>query len=175
VIWILLSLLLLFGLILWLPIRVVIDTEQATYRVSMQGIFAFWLIPEAERWRWFFQLFFWQKEWSPGKKEAKKVLDPPKKKPSGIKRKSRFSTKMIRALFMNLRRAIQVQQLRINWDTGDFVLNAWLYPAFRMLSRGNRQLYINFLGEQAMVIRLQTRLGLLALAAMRVFINSKNY
>lgn len=174
-IWILLFLVLLFGLIFWLPIRVEIDTEQPNYRVSWQGIFAFWAMPGEQRWRWFFRVFFWQKEWDPSKKEAKKASDSPKKKPSGAKRKSRFSIKMMRALFKNLLGAIKVQQFRINWDTGDFVLNAWLYPAFRMLSCGNRQLYINFLGEQAMVIRLQTRLGLLVLAAMRVFINSKNY
>jgi hypothetical protein len=66
-----------------------------------------------------------------------------------------------------------MEHLRINWDTGDFVLNAWLYPAFRMASRGQRQLYINFRGEQTLAIRLQTRLGALAVAGMRVIFTIK--
>ncbi len=167
--------LLLFGLLLWLPIRLEIDTEQQIYRVSWQGIFAFWVVPEQERWRWFFSVFFWQKEWNPSQYQAKIEKPAKKKKPSVQKRKFPFSIQMGQAIIRNILRAIKIQRFRVNWDTGDFVLNAWLYPAFRMASRGNRQLFINFSGEQKLAIRLQTRLGLLAIAALRIFINTKNH
>jgi hypothetical protein len=140
----------------------------------MQGVCAVWVVPGEQRWRWFYKVFIWENEWNPFKTVQKRAPISSKKKPSGTKRKSTISIKMIRVLYTNLKRAIKVKQLRVNWDTGDFVLNAWLYPAFRMLCRGNRQLSINFLGEQVLVIRLQTRLGLLAIAALRVFINSTN-
>lgn len=175
VIWFLLFILLLFGLLLWLPMRVVIDTQQNVYKFSWQGIFASWVVPEKEGFRWFFRLFFWQKEWLPDKKQTKKENSTQNKKSTGTKQRFRFSIKFIRALTRNLTRAIKVQRLRVNWDTGDFVLNAWLYPAFRSASKGKRQLFVNFMGEQDLTLRLQTRLGYLAIAAVRVFINYKNY
>lgn len=77
------------------------------------------------------------------------------------------------ALFQHMMQAIKIQYLKIDWDTGDFLLNAWLYPAFHLVQRDQRQLHINFMGLQTIALRLQTRLGALALAVLRVFINSK--
>ncbi len=171
--WLLILLLLLFSLLLLLPIRVEIDTEQEIYRASWRGIFICWVVPQEERWRWYVQLFFWQMEWKPGATPSPKEPPPAKKKPVTARRKSSFSIRQARAIFKNLWRAISMEHLRLNWDTGDFVLNAWLYPAFRLASQGQRQLFINFFGEQTLAMRLQTRPGLLVLAAMRVFLTLK--
>lgn len=174
-IWFLSILLVCLGLLLWLPIRLDIDTQKQLYKAEWQGIFAFRGQPEESGWRWYFKLFFWEREWKFEKKETKKGPESPKKAPKTQKRGKSFSIRQAIGMVRQVLRAIRLEHLRVNWDTGDFVLNAWLYPVFRAASRGKRQLYINFLGEQELAIRLQTRLGLLAIAALRVFINSKNY
>lgn len=171
-IWFLLTLVLLFALLFWLPIQVEIDTQQQIYRARWRGIFGIRALPEEERWRWFFRVFFWEKEWTPGKEKKPEEKKPAKQKVAG-KRKMPFTLRQGRALLRNLLRAIRIKRLHLNWDTGDFVRNAWLYPAFRMASRGKRQMFINFSGQQELAIQLQTRLGLLTMAFLQAFFTSK--
>lgn len=175
-IWFLLTLVLLFALLFWVPIQVEIDTQQQIYRARWRGIFGIRVLPEEKRWRWFFQVFFWEKEWKSGKNvydEKKRRGKKPAKQKAAGKRKMPFTLRQGRALFRNLFHAIKVKRLHLNWDTGDFVRNAWLYPAFRMANRGKRQLFINFSGQQELAIQLQTRLGLLTMAFLRTFFISK--
>lgn len=170
-IWILLLPILLLAVLLVLPIRLEVDTENNIYRGSVWGLGAFWVEPGEDRWHGYFKLFFWRQEVDWNKKQT---LPPKKPKAIPEKRKLPFSIRQMRALFRNLLRAIKLQKLFVDWDTGDFVLNAWLYPAFRMASSGQRQLNINFFGTQILQLRLQTRLGALALAVLKVFINPKH-
>lgn len=170
--WVLLVLVLLFGLLLWLPIEVEIDTEKQIYVARWRGIFGVYVLPEEEGWNWFFRLFGWKINRKTG--AAKPANKPaPKKKTPAAKRSPSFFLQRMPALFRDLLRAIRIGRLHVNWDTGDFVLNAWLYPAFRRASCGKRQLFINFSGQQELAILLYTRLGLLAVAAVRVLITLK--
>lgn len=162
---------LLLLVILWLPVELEVDTQLDIYQVRWRGVFALWAIPTEERWRWFFQVFYWQREWVPGKqkqgpKQVRKV-----EKTKSIKSAGRisFSVKKIRPILNSLSKVIRFQRLRVNWDTGDFLLNAWLYPAFLAASQHDRQLSINFWGKQDLAFLLQTRLGLMAIAGLKVF------
>ena len=166
----LLILVLLLGLLLWLPFQVEIDTERNVYLAKWTGIFGIRAVPGEQRWHWFFQVFFWETEWQPGKKKAKP--EPPKK-PAAKKKKPPFTLRQGWSLMKNLWRAIELKRLRVNWDTGDFVRNAYLYPAFRSLSRGRRNLQINFFGKQELTIHLQTRPYRLAGAFLQAFFHSK--
>jgi hypothetical protein len=38
-------------------------------------------------------------------------------------------------------------KMRVNFDTDDYILNAYLYPLFYFLSKNNRNLNINFNGD----------------------------
>ena len=177
-IWVLLTLILLLGLLLWLPIQVEIDTAQQQYEIRWKGIFAFRAEPDGEQWHWFYRLFFWEKEWKRDSRKPDKITAarPPseKTKAANSKRKMPFSMRQIKVLITGMWRAITVRRLWVNWDTGDFSLNAWLYPAFQFASRGRRQLHINFFGVQELTIFLQTRLGLLAWAGLRAFLTPKS-
>lgn len=167
--WFLLFLFLLFGLLFWLPIRVEVDTAQQKYRVSWKGIFVVWGVPHETGFHWFYQIFFWKTAWKTSEKTPKLVNKPLKREKTSSKPTMRFSIRKIRPLFRVFSKAIRIKRLRITWDTGDFVCNAWLYPFFRRYSRRKRQLFINFFGEQELAIILQTRLGLLLMAGLRVF------
>lgn len=151
-----------------LPLQVEIDTAKGVYQANWQGIFRIRGVPAGEGWRWFYRVFFFETEWRPGSAEAK----PPRKKPRP-KRKAAFSMRQAWALAKNLYRAIEVKRFYLHWDTDDFALNAQLYPLFRGLSRGSRQLAIHFDGHQELSILLQTRPCLLVWAFLRVFILHK--
>lgn len=169
--WFLLILTLLLGLLLWLPFQVEIDTERNVYRAKWTGIFGIRGMPGERRWRWFFHLFFWETEWRPRQEKPKRQ---PAKKPVAKKKKPAFTLRQGWALAKNLRRAIKVKRLHVNWDTGDFVRNAYLYPIFHALSRGRRDLQINFFGKQELAISLQTRPYQVAGAFLRSFFHSKS-
>lgn len=167
--WFFFILVLLLSLLFWLPIRVEIDTAQQKYRVSWKGIFAVWCVPDEEGFHWFFQIFFWKTAWKTSPKTPKTVNKPLKIEKTSSKSAVRFSAHKIRPLFRVFSKAIHIERLQVNWDTGDFLYNAWLYPVFRRWSRRKRQLFINFWGEQELAIILKTRLGLLVMAGLRVF------
>lgn len=168
-IWALLTLLLLLGILLWLPIELEIDTNRSIYRARWRGLLGFRGVPTESGWQWFFQFLFFEKKWKLQEKKPK----PPKKKKRKKKKGLPISPKQMFALAKKLIQTFKVIRFRINWDTGDFVKNAYLYPLFHVLSRGRRQLHINFTGNQELCIHLQTRLVLLAGAFLQVFFQPK--
>ncbi|TNE68974.1 MAG: hypothetical protein EP344_00900 [Bacteroidetes bacterium] len=175
--WIfLITLVLLFNLVLWLPIEVEVDTRNDLYTARWRGLAGFRVVPGPERWQYFFRILFWEITFRPGagkKREAREKVRKQEQKKASRKSKRSLSFRQMRLLLRNLQHAVRVRKLWINWDTHDFPLNARLYPWFRMFSRGRRQLFINFQGEQELAIHLQTRLGTLARAALPVLFISK--
>ena len=138
-------------------------------QAEWKGVFGIRTIPEAERWRWFFKVFFFEKEWHPSQGKPKA-----KKKKAVKKKKAAIRLGQLWGLAKNMLRAVDVKRFYIDWDTDDFIQNARLYPAFQLLSGGNRQLHINFMGKQELAILLQTRPYRLAWAFLQVFFHSKN-
>lgn len=92
------------------------------------------------------------------------------------KRKMKWSEwkHLLGVIYRQIKKAIIVKRLHIDWDTDDFSLNAWLYPVFHRLNGHNRQLSINFIGTPTCGTPPYTRLGLLAAAGLKVYISSKN-
>lgn len=165
--WLLLAILLLFALLLWLPLELEIDTGHAVYSARWRGIFGIRGVPEAERWRWFFKLFFWEKEWRPSPRKPKLAKPKPKKK------KPPISPRKAWALAKNLFRAIKIKHFRMDWDTGDYVRNAQLYPLACVFSNRKWKLNINFNGREELEILLQTRLWNLTGAVLQSFVQPK--
>ncbi len=93
------------------------------------------------------QLTFYKKELYPlkylfQKKEQKEEPKPKakkQKKPTDFQRNFRFAKKILRSF--------KVRKCRLNFDTDDYILNAYLYPIFYFLNKGNRQFSINYEGN----------------------------
>lgn len=170
--WFLLSILLFFGLLLWLPLEVEIDTNHALYRARWRGIFGIRGVPEEQGWRWFFKILGWEKEWKAGTKKPVAPKRTPHKPPAK-KTKRPFSPRQMWALAKNLFSAVKVKRFRLDWDSGDYIRNAQLYPLFHSLSKRGRSWNINFMGREELEILLQTRLWYLAAAFLRVFFKPK--
>lgn len=168
-IWILLIFFLILLLLLWLPLEVLVDTEEDLYMARWRGIFALRTTPESGKWRIFYRVLFWEKEYIFSKKTPKKVETAPKKEKKPAKKRKRPSLKFLGILFRQLLKALHFKKLYINLDTDDYVLNAWLYPVFWAGSTHNRQLLINFRGQQEAALHLQTRLITLSGAALRAY------
>lgn len=165
--WVTASILLLFALLLWLPLELEIDTVHAMYTVRWRGIFGIRGVRGEEHWRWFFTLFFWEKEWRRGPRKPKLA------KPKAKKTKPPISARRAWTLAKNLFHAIKTKRFRVDLDTGDFVSNAQLYPLFHAFSNRKRQLAINFNGKEELEILLQTRLWNLTGAVLRSFVQPK--
>jgi hypothetical protein len=167
--WFILTVLMLFGLLLVLPIEVEIDTEKGVYRAGWRGICGIRGLPGERKWRWIMRIFFFEKEW-----QAKPEKPKLPKKPAAKKRGLTFTPRRMWQITRNIFRAIRVKRLRLEWDTDDFALNARLYPFFRLLCKERRAFSINFSGRQELSIHLQTRLYRLAWAFLQVFFQPKS-
>ena len=58
-------------------------------------------------------------------------------------------------------RSIRIRKLLLDIDTDDFMLNAWLVPAFSMVNSGNIQMKVNFEGTSSLILDLRARIGTL--------------
>jgi hypothetical protein len=165
--WFIGSVLFILATLFWLPLQLEIETGHGVYKVEWGGILSIRAVPGEERWRWFYTVLFWAKEWVPS--NTRRVIKKPKTK----RRKPPMSPKNALALAGNLFWAIKIKRFRLDWDTGDFVRNAQLYPFFHALSNRKWQLAINFSGKEELAILLQTRLWHLFTAILRSFFQPK--
>jgi len=74
------------------------------------------------------------------------------------KKKTGKQTRSIR-MIRSIPAAFQVRRLWLDVDTDDFMLNAWLIPAFSAInSQRNIQMQVNFEGHMMMDLDLRTRI-----------------
>lgn len=171
---ILLALFLLLAVLLWLPLELLIDTKAERYSFKWKGLCVLEVIPNTEDLRWSLKVLYWHWEGSMGEmifsipNIKKETVQKPKKSPQTNQKPVTF-TKM-RKMAGNLWRALDCRRFQVDLDTGDFSLNARLYPLFLLLSRPGRSLNINFSGRQDLAIQLFTRPGRLALAMLKAFL-----
>ena len=140
--------------ILFIPLRLVINTKSDEYFVSLPGYFrADLLLGLKKRPRIKVRLFFFTFKIEPYKNIATKKTN---------KDKPRYNTpsKNIRPriIFLNqCIRQIKVKELSANVDTGDFPLNAQLIPVANNLNHGNIQLNINFENQNSLKLKTSTQ------------------
>lgn len=136
--------------LLWAPLQLEIDTRKpaANFKWSGIGRANVWY---DEEWWLSFRVFFFHKtiRLASMKAKPKKIagqrVKKAKRKPKG------FLKKMIRVL-----RSFQVKEWRLAVDTGDYTMNAQLYP-LNFFSRLHQHLFVNFNGENYLYIRIQNR------------------
>ena len=95
-------------------------------------------------------------------RKKRKVHQPREKE--GLKLRAGNIQMMIDAF-----RSFRIRKLHLDLDTEDFVLNAWLVPAFTLINSDQIQLKVNFEGISSLVLDLRTRLGSL----LWIFIKNK--
>jgi hypothetical protein len=139
--------------ILFIPLRLVINTKSNEYFVSLPGYFrADLLLGLKKRPSIKARLFFFTFKIEPNKNIAKKT------KNDGKQHKMSLKNTRSRIIFLNqCIRQIKVKELSANVDTGDFPLNAQLIPVANTLNHGNIQLNINFENQNSLKLKTSTQ------------------
>ena len=149
--------------LLWVllgPIILSVNTDRNRYELMLPGVVKA-SIDSSEDWflirGWIFFIPFKINPFSlTGKKRDKKGKTVRKKK------KSKMKLGNIR-MFKDALGAFRIRNLSMDIDTGDFMMNAWLIPAFSAVNNGrNVQMQVNFEGHMFLNLDLRTRIGSLA-------------
>lgn len=161
-------LLFLLAWILAVPLIIYLDTDKNRYYVSVPVVFKASFVPANEFFFLRFRIFFIPFKWDPfsmktEKEKRKKKPDKPVKKGKSLRVSSglRFARKMLGAF--------TIKKLRLDIDTDDFTVNAWLIPVFSAINRENIQLRANFEGYSSLLLDLRISIGTL----LWVFIRNK--
>ena len=151
--WIILAILLLALLIylLILPINIVLDSVNKQFFVSL-GALARADVKEDNEYllRIDLRTLFMRFKFYPLKRRAVKKE---KKKTS---RKRKIGWPQIKSLF-RIVRSFEVKEFYLDLDTGNYITNARLYPAFTFLNFWVGNYQINFAGRNNIAIHLQNR------------------
>ncbi|MFI5263114.1 MAG: hypothetical protein ACHQM6_01205 [Candidatus Kapaibacterium sp.] len=140
----------LLSFLLWTPIYLEADSPGRLLQIRIRGIGSARLVVSESRIGIGLNILGWEKNVFPGKGTK------PKKK-GGVTLKRSTLKKMPRKI-LSVLRSFQVQNLYLNIDTDDYATNALLYPIGVLLSRPNRQMSINFLGEVELRLQIQNNL-----------------
>jgi hypothetical protein len=167
-IWIIIITLLL-AFLLWLllgPVILFLNTETNRYHLALPGIIKIAVVPSTELFHirgWVFFIPFKYHPFRPRKGKRKEKPEKPKakKKP----RKVSGNINMV----IDVVRSLRIRKLYLNLDTDDFILNAWLVPAFSYVNSENIRMRVNFEGTSSLLLDLRLRLGTL----IWIFIRNK--
>jgi hypothetical protein len=154
VLWIVVFLFLSFILVLlWTPLRLVIDSKRDVYQVEWQYIGSAMLIEYGNFLGVQIQILFFKKiipiEFSFKKKKEVETT---------VKKQVRKTPSVFRPNFLKIARSFEIKRLKINWDTDDYILNAYLYPITPFLRAENKSFNINFEGKQEVELIIENRL-----------------
>ena len=147
--YIILFVVLLVAGLLFVPMKFFVDTSKGAYYASLKGLAKASLeLDQEELMRIRLKVFFLERCYYPLKpKRAKETTA----KKAGRKRKMQFG-KVLRLL-----RTFKVERLSLDLDTGDYTLNAKLYPVFMLLDRHVGSFHINFQDHNRLVLDVRNR------------------
>lgn len=160
----LLTLLILFAIyLLFAPLVLFMDTKDNTYFVELKGLAKASFEPDRlEFLKIRLRIAFMNFDFYPLRKSdntKKKKIE--EKKPA---RKGKISPKKVLALL----KSFKLKKFYLNMDTGDFVLNAKLYPIFNFLDYHLGRFTINFQGKNRIVLMASNR----PINIIKIFINT---
>lgn len=143
--------------ILFGPVIIKLNSDNRLCKVSLPGVISVRVMEGGSLYLikiWLFFIPFTIDPMSMGKQMREKKEKPVKKKKS---LKSFFQN---RGMFKQLLRAIRIRNFRLDLDTDDFILNAWLIPALSMVNvHKNIQAQVNFEGNIFLNLDVRTRLS----------------
>lgn len=145
-------------LIIWIlfaPIILRVDTNSTYYRIALPGVLTARVVPTEKLFYIRVWLFFIPFRVNPFKSRKRKKEN--EKKASVGRKKRNINTK---TLLKRLSNTCKVKMLKMNIDTDDFILNAWLIPAFSTINnRDNILMQVNFEGVQYINLDVRARLS----------------
>lgn len=142
------------------PVILFINTERDRYQLMLPGVIQAGLVYKNGLLHIKGWIFFIPFRFNPfrlrRKNKGKKDQLPKKRKKSSKRRMPIRSMKEALGAF-------RIKKLHMDIDTDDFMLNAWLVPAFSAVNNGrNVQMQVNFEGQLFLDLDLRTRIGSLA-------------
>ncbi|MDN5203932.1 hypothetical protein QQ008_21245 [Fulvivirgaceae bacterium BMA10] len=165
------TLLLVFIALMVAPLSIYINSDENKGLIKIGQLLQALILINGEgepeiRFRFFFFTYHLSTNKPSKKKKKKKTsrVKPSKKKPFRIKR----GLGMVRGVL----RTFDLQFLRIDCDTGNYMLNAQLVPVCMMLSNSKRSLSTNFQGIISIQLLITNRLMWIALAVIRSLLKS---
>jgi len=151
-------------LLLWIllgPVFLFMNTERNRYQLMLPGVVQASVVfsdglPNIKGW-----IFFIPFRFNPFNIERKEKKKKEKKKENALRRLKKSGKKIANmGMLKDAVRAFRIRKLNLNIDTDDFILNAWLIPAFSAINNGrNVQMQINFEGHMFLDLKLRTRLA----------------
>ena len=146
------------------PVIINLETETGRYQLALPGIFKAAVVSSEELFHIRGGIYFIPDRFNPFSggmgKRKKKTGKPKQKKGLGFR-----SGNM--QMIPDLVRSFRIRKLYLDIDSEDFMLNAWLVPAFSFINSENIQMRVNFHGTSSLVLDLRTRLGLLLWTVIR--------
>jgi hypothetical protein len=165
-VWIILLIFFSFFL-LWLllvPLVIFVDTVSNRYCLTLPGIFRAMVVPSGELFQVKGWILFIPYRFNPFKMRRRKR----KEKNTVRKKRKKFRVpKGGIGMAGDMIRTIRIRALDLNIDTDDFMLNAWLVPAFSFINTPNTRLRVNFEGDATLLLDMRIRLGALLWAFIR--------
>lgn len=159
--WIILILVFLLVLwALWAPITLFIDSTQSEYRITWGRVLEVVGLADKD-WKVYLQIrvFFYTTTIPlfPGTSGRKK---PHRKKPAKKKKPGTLSFQKVFGAGKRILRSFNIIQWEVDIDTDDYVLNAYLWPFFYLLTRTKGGYWnINFEGRMLFKCIIQNRLA----------------
>ena len=123
---------------LFAPLWVVIDTKQQRFFAEIRGLVKIRAVPGEKGWQTFWHPF-----------HSKRHVKVQHRK---------FSGKLLHKAVAVVR-TFRVKKLVLDIDTGDVILNAYLFPVFFLLSNSSRKLNINYNGELIFILEMKNRVA----------------
>jgi hypothetical protein len=149
-------------LLLWMllgPVIIYVDTERTVYRLNLPGIFLARAVPEGPFFHIRGRILFIPYRFDPFRSGEKKSRE---KKKKTTRKKKPFSFSGLWDLVRGFLSAFRIRRLKLDIDTEDPMLNAWLIPVFTAVNSDRIRLTANFEGNASLVMDVRTRLGSLA-------------
>ncbi len=157
--------------LLWIllgPIIIYLDTQENRYQVGLPGIIKAAVVPTEEIFHirgWLFFIPFKDTSFPSEKERAQRRRSKERKNPGGKEKQFKWSEG--KNLLRNILGSFRVKRMDLDIDTDDFMLNAWLVPAFSSVNSEHIHMQVNFEGNASLMLNMQTRLGALAWALIK--------
>jgi hypothetical protein len=87
--------------------------------------------------------------------EKRKKKKPRNEKQEVEKTRSKMTLKAVIRKSKALLKSFHLQTFHCDWDSGDFMLNSWLFPLAHWLDPSHRHWNINFNGRKALTVQLR--------------------
>lgn len=160
-------LLILLGIAGWImaaPFSILADTYRNEYYLRFGGIGKAELIPLPGDILIRLRVAFWKKDFYPlhPSKPAEKDKPKAKKEKKPGKKRTLPASRII-----NVLKSFHIKHFRLEIDTGDYIRNAYLWPAVYSIRPLRRHVSINYNGRNECRLLIQNRIGRIAWAWWR--------